>query len=108
MSGNFEENYSPTVGVDRNSIEFATTRGKIWFDVFDIAGQDKFGGLRDGYTLGAQCGILMFDVSSRLTYKNVTNWHRDLVRTCENITIVLVGNKIDVEEQKRTVKEKHI
>jgi GTP-binding nuclear protein Ran len=31
----------------------------------------------------------MFDVTSRMTYKNVPNWHRDLVRVCENIPIVL-------------------
>ena len=37
----------------------------------------------------------MFDVTSRVTYKNVPNWHRDLVRVCENIPIVLTGNKVD-------------
>ena len=42
----------------------------------------------------------MFDVTSRITYKNVPNWHRDLVRVCENIPIVLVGNKVDVKERK--------
>ena len=36
----------------------------------------------------------MFDVTSRVTYKNVPNWHRDLVRVCENIPIVLTGNKV--------------
>jgi len=25
-----------------------------------------------------QCGIIMFDVTSRITYKNVPNWHRAL------------------------------
>lgn len=29
-------------------------------------------------------------MQSRLTYKSVPNWHRDLVRVCENIPIVLV------------------
>ena len=48
----------------------------------------------------------MFDVNSRITYKNVPNWHRDLVRVCENIPIVLCGNKVDVKERK--VKAKSI
>lgn len=60
----------------------------------------KFGGLRDGYYINAQCAIIMFDVTSRITYKNVPNWHRDLVRVCENIPIVLCGNKVDVKERK--------
>merc|ERR1711881_503562 len=48
----------------------------------------------------------MFDVTSRVTYKNVPNWHRDLVRVCENIPIVLCGNKVDVKDRK--VKAKSI
>jgi GTP-binding nuclear protein Ran len=67
--------------------------------------QEKFGGLRDGYYIQGQCAIIMFDVTSRITYKNVPNWHRDLVRVCENIPIVLVGNKVDVKERKVKAKQ---
>jgi len=42
----------------------------------------------------------MFDVTSRMTYKNVPNWHRDLTRVCGEIPIVLCGNKVDVKERK--------
>ena len=69
------------------------------------AGQEKFGGLRDGYYIQGQCAIIMFDVTSRITYKNVPNWHRDMVRVCENIPIVLVGNKVDVKERKVKAKQ---
>lgn len=49
------------------------------------------------YSIQGQCAIIMFDVTSRITYKNVPNWHRDLVRVCENIPIVLCGNKVDIK-----------
>jgi GTP-binding nuclear protein Ran len=42
----------------------------------------------------------MFDVTTRATYKSVPQWHRDLVRVCENIPIVLLGNKVDVKDRK--------
>ena len=42
----------------------------------------------------------MFDVTSRVTYKNIPNWHRDLVRVCENIPMVLCGNKVDIKDRK--------
>merc|ERR1711874_131095 len=81
-------------------MDFHTSKGKIIFNVWDTAGQEKFGGLRDGYYIGGQCGIIMFDVCSRITYQNVPKWYKDLTRVCENIPIVLVGNKADVKERK--------
>ena len=89
-----------TLGVEVHPLQFHTNFGPIVFNVWDTAGQEKFGGLRDGYYIQGQCGIIMFDVTSRITYKNVPNWHRDLERVCENIPIVLCGNKVDVKERK--------
>ena len=47
----------------------------------------------------------MFDVCSRITYQNVPKWYKDLVRVCENIPIVLVGNKVDVKDRKVKAKQ---
>lgn len=69
-----------TIGVEVRPLDFSTNRGKIRFYCWDTAGQEKFGGLRDGYYIHGQCAIIMFDVTSRLTYKNVPTWHRDLCR----------------------------
>jgi len=100
LTGEFEKKYVATLGVEVHPVMFQTNRGKIQFNVWDTAGQEKFGGLRDGYYIQGECAILMFDVTSRVTYKNVPNWHRDLVRVCENIPIVIVGNKVDIKDRK--------
>lgn len=88
------------MGVEVHPLRFTTNRGPITFNVWDTAGQEKFGGLRDGYYIQGQCAIIMFDVTSRITYKNVPTWHKDLVRVCENIPIVLCGNKVDIKDRK--------
>jgi len=106
LTGEFEKKYIPTLGVEVNPLKFITQYGPIVFNVWDTAGQEKFGGLRDGYYIKGQCAIIMFDVTSRITYKNVPSWHRDIVRVCENIPIVLVGNKVDVKD--RQVKARQI
>ncbi|KUF94165.1 Vacuolar protein sorting-associated protein 13C [Phytophthora nicotianae] len=82
LTGEFEKKYVATLGVE-----------------------EKFGGLRDGYYIQGQCAIIMFDVTSRITYKNVPNWHRDLFRVCENIPIVLCGNKVEVKDRKVKAKQ---
>ncbi|KAF2575528.1 hypothetical protein F2Q70_00005079 [Brassica cretica] len=95
-----------TIGVEVHPLDFFTNCGKIRFYCWDTAGQEKFGGLRDGYYIHGQCAVIMFDVTARLTYKNVPTWHRDLCRVCENIPIVLCGNKVDVKN--RQVKAKQV
>ena len=105
-TGEFEKKYEPTRNVEVHPMDFNTNRGKLRFYCWDTAGQEKFGGLRDGYYIHGQCAIIMFDVTSRLTYKNVPTWHRDLSRVCENIPIVLCGNKVDVKN--RQVKAKQV
>ncbi|KAG5220908.1 GTP-binding nuclear protein [Salix suchowensis] len=70
LTGEFEKKYIATLGVEVHPLTFSTNFGTICFNVWDTAGQEKFG----------QCGIIMFDVTSRITYKNVPNWHRDLER----------------------------
>lgn len=87
-------------------LRFNTNAGEVCFNVWDTAGQEKFGGLRDGYYIKGNCAIIMFDVTSRVTYKNVPSWHKDLVRVCEGIPIVLCGNKVDIKDRK--VKPKQI
>lgn len=100
--------YLATIGVEVHSCEFEIQESeqRITFQVWDTAGQEKFSGLRDGYYIAGNAAVIMFDVSSRISYKNVPNWHRDVVRVCESIPIVLVGNKVDIPNP--TVKPKMI
>jgi GTP-binding nuclear protein Ran len=105
ISGEFEKKYTATMGVEVHPMVFHTNRGKVRFIVWDTAGQEKLSGLRDGYYIGADCAIMMFDVTSRSTYKAVPKWYKDIVRVCENIPVVLVGNKVDVKDRKVKAKQ---
>ncbi|KRX01512.1 P-loop containing nucleoside triphosphate hydrolase [Pseudocohnilembus persalinus] len=99
-TGEFEKKYNATQGVEVSNIDFFTNHGGIRFNIWDTAGQEKLGGLREGYYIGANAAIIMFDVTSRITYKDVPKWHKDLTRICENIPICLVGNKVDCKDRK--------
>ena len=56
VSGEFEKKYVPTVGVSVHPLKFFTNFGEITMNVWDTAGQEKYGGLRDGYYIQANCG----------------------------------------------------
>jgi len=106
-TGEFEKKYVATMGVEVHPLPFHTNLGRVIFSCWDTAGQEKFGGLRDGYYIGGQAAIIMFDVTSRVTYKSVPHWYKDLVRVCEHIPIVLCGNKVDSKERKVKPKDIH-
>eukprot|EP01117_Protostelium_nocturnum_P012013 TRINITY_DN4398_c0_g2_i1.p2 TRINITY_DN4398_c0_g2~~TRINITY_DN4398_c0_g2_i1.p2 ORF type:complete len:128 (+),score=25.42 TRINITY_DN4398_c0_g2_i1:376-759(+) len=42
----------------------------------------------------------MFDVTSRMTYKNVPDWHAAFSRICPSAPVVLCGNKVDIKDRK--------
>ena len=105
LTGEFEKKYVATLGVEVHPLKFYTSRGPIILNVWDTAGQEKYGGLRDGYYIQGDCAIIMFDVTARISHKNVPTWHRDLVRVCENIPIVLCGNKVDMKDRKVKAKQ---
>jgi len=86
-----------TVGAEVSTMDFSTNYGDFKFLVWDTAGQEKFGGLRDGYYVGAKIGFIFFALDSRTTYKNVPTWFRDLVRVCEDIVAILIGTKADIK-----------
>jgi len=98
-SGKFEEKYVATKGAEVYLLKFHTSYGHVIFNVWDTAGQEKLRGLGDGYYIQGQCAIIMFDVASPDTYKNVENWHRALSKACGKIPMVLVGNKVDKERK---------
>ena len=49
-----------TLGVDVHPLIFQTDHGPIVFDVWDTAGQEKFGGLRDGYYIQGKVCVCVF------------------------------------------------
>ena len=105
LTGEFEKKYVATMGVEVHPLLFHTNRGPIQYNCWDTAGQEVYGGLRDAYYIAGQCAIIMFDVTSRMTYKDVPNWHRDLSRVCNDIPVVLCGNKAEVKDRKVKAKQ---
>merc|ERR1711920_246531 len=105
ITGEFDKVYKPTKGCEVTSIVYYTNHGPIRFNIWDTAGQEKLGKLRECYYIGAHCAIIMFDLTTRVSYNNVPKWYKDLTRVCENIPIVLVGNKVDIKDRKVKAKQ---
>lgn len=98
-NGEFTTNYIATIGVEITPLYFETTKGRVGLNIWDCAGQEKFRDLRQDYQ-GAQAAILMFDVSSKISYRNLNFWYNEIRKIALDIPIVVCGNKCDIKERK--------
>ncbi len=98
----FERRYFPTNGSPWFSLQ--TTTGLI--NVIDIAGQEKYAAKKERENIYSnfhgekQCAIIMFDLTSTLTYKSLEFWHKEILKHCSDIPIVICGNKCEVLPRK--------
>ncbi|XP_056162117.1 ras-related protein RABC2a-like [Syzygium oleosum] len=99
---------SPTIGVDFK-IKLLTVGGKrLKLTIWDTAGQERFGTLTSSYYRGAHGIILVYDVTRRETFKNLSDiWAKevDLYPTNQDCIRILVGNKVDKESERAVTRE---
>ncbi len=105
-TGNFQIRYIPTMGVEVSQLNFETNCGNVSFSCWDISSQE----LKNAtlYFKGADAFFLMFDVTSEITYKNISTWYTLTQESDELKTkpFVLCGNKVDCKV--RNVKPQQI
>lgn len=66
-------------------------------DFWDTAGQERFSSMHPSYYYRAHACVMVFDVTRKTTYKNLTNWYGELRQYCEGIPCLVVANKIDFD-----------
>ncbi|KAG0575357.1 hypothetical protein KC19_VG339400 [Ceratodon purpureus] len=103
------DDLSPTIGVDFK-VKMMTLGGKrLKLTIWDTAGQERFRTLTSSYYRGAQGIILVYDVSRRATFTDLSDvWLKEVERysTNEDCIKMLIGNKVDLEEHERVVTKK--
>lgn len=105
---NAVDDLAPTIGVDFK-IKFLTVGGKkLKLTIWDTAGQERFRTLTSSYYRGAQGIILVYDVTRRDTFTNLSDvWAKELelYSTNKDCVKMLVGNKLDRESERAVSRE---
>jgi small GTP-binding protein len=103
----FQEAHLSTIGLDYRLKTMTLENNKnIKLQIWDTAGQDRFRALTKNYYKGANGIILIYDISTTQTFENVKVWINQIKEEANaNVIIYLVGNKIDLPKDKRTVSE---
>ena len=76
----------------------------LFFQIWDTAGQERFQSLGVAFYRGADCCVLVFDVTMPNTFKSLDSWRDEFLiqaspRDPENFPFVVIGNKIDLENR---------
>ena len=104
----FIENYITTIGLDYKLKTVKLDTGKtIKVQLWDTAGQDKYRTIAKNYYKGSHGILLLYDITKQSSFDNIREWVRDIKEeVSEKAIIFLIGNKIDMDEQRKITKEK--
>ena len=104
VENKFSFRYKLTIGADFLSkvIEnFPKPNTTVKLQIWDIGGQDRYKFLRQSFFDGANGALIVFDLSRWHTFEEIDDWLADLRQfTGNNTPFILVGNKIDLIEEK--------
>lgn len=95
----FNISFISTIGIDFKikNMKFEDEEKRVY--IWDTAGQERFRFITRAYYRGAMGTIIVYDITHRESFNNVEKWIKDIKsNSSENMSIILVGNKKDLED----------
>ena len=95
----FKDDLLSTIGSDRFETKFTLKNGeKIKLIIWDTAGQERFRSIALKALKAVQGVILVFDLTNRETFENITKWIETANENLKTPNLVLFGNKADLDK----------
>ena len=99
IKNEFEERLKPTVGVEFGSKNFTIDGYLVKAQIWDTAGEERYRSITSAYYKGAKGCLLVYSITDRRSFDNIDKWIEQLKgNSDEDLCIILVGNKIDIED----------
>lgn len=95
--------YDPTMGVVARPVMLQNEGNVTMVSIWDTAGRDEFRGLRDGYSLGADCAIIM--VSNDVSLPSVDSYKKEIAENCGDIPYIVVFSNGDNEKTRELFRQ---
>jgi len=97
----FTDEYQATIGVEFGAKNIAFNSQIYRIQIWDTAGQENFRSITRAYYKNSVCALVVYDITSRESFEHVQNWIQDIKdQSPKTVLIVLVGNKVDLEENR--------
>ena len=106
VKGEFSEDYMITIGMDFLTCNLKSDDKIFKLRLWDTAGSEKFRSITKGYYSNTCCALIVYDITNQNSFDSVKHWIEDVKNYADKDThLVLVGNKIDLKDQRKISKE---
>ncbi len=109
ITGVFNPDIRLTVGVEFyvKTVEVNTKEGKkiVKLQIWDLGGEKRFRFLLPTYCLGSSGVFFLYDITRPETLEALESWTQIIKEKNNDIPIYLVGNKIDLESERKIPEE---
>ena len=100
----FKDLNESSVGIDYYSKNIKFGGEELTLQIWDTAGQEKYRGLIPTYARNAVLAFIIYDISSKKSFENLTEWINYL-NSIEKMPMIICGNKIDLVDRQVSKEE---
>ena len=105
--GIFDTNYNPTIGFEFLTFFVKIKESNIKLQIWDTCGQEVYRSLISSFYRNASLALLVYSIDNEESFNSLETWLNDIKTLGNpNVNIFLIGNKADLEDQRKISKEK--
>ena len=102
VKNNFEDYYQATVGFEFLTFNMKINEYVIKMQIWDTCGQEIYKSLISNFYRNSSLAVLVYAIDNKESFNHVENWLNDLKSQANpDVRIFLVGNKADLEEDRK-------
>jgi small GTP-binding protein len=106
VKNNFEEYYQATVGFEFLTFNMKVNDKVVKLQIWDTCGQEIYKSLISNFYRNSSLAVLIYAIDNKESFNHVENWLNDLKSQANpDVRIFLVGNKADLEEDRKVTRE---
>jgi len=96
-----------TIGTDLATYDIDIDNINIRLQIWDFAGERRFRLFLPNYSRGATGCLLCYDITRRTSFDSLDEWFNIVNENAINPVFILVGEKLDLADIRRSVKDEH-
>ena len=106
VKNNFEEYYQATVGFEFLTFNMKVNDKVIKLQIWDTCGQEIYKSLISNFYRNSSLAVIIYAIDNKESFNHAEGWLNDLKSQANpDVRIFLVGNKADLEDDRKVSKE---